>query len=130
MDTFVSSPVVWATVSSALTWAVSHWWHRRKLRASTTLIARLRFEIDRLTGATPAQRVRMPATGPSLSAVRKPFAVTALVAPIARSRRQRLMQAVRSRFPLTAPRRRKAPALGFLDTVASTHQASAPHEVN
>lgn len=131
MDTFATSPVLWAALASALTWTLSYWWHRRKLQASLAQIAHLRVELDRLHGLAPAERGRKLAVGLPTSGIRKGFSATPMALPTPRSRRHRLIQVVRSRyFPLTSRGRRASPALAFLDTVASTHHASGPGELN
>lgn len=131
MDTFATSPVIWAALASALTWALSTWWHRRKLQASRALIARLYMELDRLHGSAAAEGGRKLAIAGQQHGLRKSFPATPTASATPRSRRHRLMQAVRSRyFPLASQSRRAPPALAFLDTVASTHHASGPGDLN
>ena len=131
MDTLANSPLTWAALASALTLALSHWWHRRKLQSCFALIARLRNEVDRLHGSAPAAGVRRLTMGPAPHGLRKSLPTTPTALPVPRSRRHRLLQAVRSRyFPLTSHGRRAPAALAFLDTVASTHHASGPGELN
>lgn len=129
MDILASPPVIWAALASASTWALTHWWHRRKLRASIARIAGLQVELDRLRGKPHGQR-RIGVAAGSPTSVRNDVAVPVNTAPITRSKRHRLIQAVRSRyFPLALRRRRGAPeALAFLDTVASTRHSSGPSD--
>jgi hypothetical protein len=131
MDILASPPVIWAALASASTWALTHWWHRRKLRASIARIAGLQVELDRLRAKPEDQRRVAIANGSPIS-VRNDIAITMNAAPITRSRRHRLLQAVRWRyFPLALRRRRGArEALAFLDTVASTRHSSGPSDLN
>jgi hypothetical protein len=131
MDLLASPPVIWAALASASTWALSHWWHRRKLRAWIARIAGLQVEIDRLREKQDGQhRIAIAAASPI--SIRNEVTLSTNAAPIARSKRHLLMQAVRSRyFPLALRRRRGTPeALAFLDTVASTRHSSGPSDLN